>query len=323
MGSVLHKRTVMLGVVVAVVSVIGATSSPVGPGAPGQALSGCRPRPPRSPVAVSRSSGDRRECRPLRRRGKLYRRDVGRNADTLVGRATVTHNLMTGNQFSGSCPASAQLVVTAGAARHDVAREPCDRLDDRPRLSTVSEASTLGRRCRAALRRRTRRRMTPLTSRRELLPTHAAAVDRDRRGSGRGRSRRPPARGWPVPRRGAGGLRWSPADAVSAKVESDVRDRILRQPPSARGPPASGDRHARSTVAVPRNGSPASRPCDASSSAGARYEHALPGDLVHHRHQATSGRIGLGGGKRVQTDRSPMSTAASEREVVRSLTVVG
>ena len=35
---------------------------------------------------------------------KLYRRDVGRNADTLVGQATVTHSLMTGNRFSAKLP---------------------------------------------------------------------------------------------------------------------------------------------------------------------------------------------------------------------------
>jgi hypothetical protein len=35
---------------------------------------------------------------------KLYRRDAGRNADVLVGKATVSHNLMGGNVFSPKLP---------------------------------------------------------------------------------------------------------------------------------------------------------------------------------------------------------------------------
>jgi len=35
---------------------------------------------------------------------KLYKREVGQNADTYVGKATVTYNAMTGNAFSGTIP---------------------------------------------------------------------------------------------------------------------------------------------------------------------------------------------------------------------------
>ena len=57
---------------------------------------------------------------------KLYEREVGRSADTYVGKATVTHDLMTGNVFQGVIPRlKRSCVVTArwgGNARYCASR---------------------------------------------------------------------------------------------------------------------------------------------------------------------------------------------------------
>jgi hypothetical protein len=109
MASVLRRRTVMLAVVlaVAVASVIGA-----------YVLAGSAPATTRQPAPVwLATAATPQSGRSLTVFGgidvnadlsgavvKLYRRDVGRNADTLVGQATVAHSLMTGNRFSVKLP---------------------------------------------------------------------------------------------------------------------------------------------------------------------------------------------------------------------------
>ena len=109
MGSVLRRRAVMLGVV---------SPSPSASLIGAYVLAGSAPATTRQPAPVwLGTAATTQSGRSLTVFGgidvnadlsgavvKLYRRDVGRNADTLVGQATVTNSLMTGNRFSAKLP---------------------------------------------------------------------------------------------------------------------------------------------------------------------------------------------------------------------------
>ena len=104
MRSVLRKRTVMLGVVLVLVA-----ASLVG----GYALAGSAPATTRQPAPIWLGTlGTTTSGRALLVGGgidvkadlggavvKLYKREVGQNTNTYVGKATVSYSRITGNQF--------------------------------------------------------------------------------------------------------------------------------------------------------------------------------------------------------------------------------
>ena len=119
MRSVLRKRTVMFGVVLVAIaaSLVGA-----------YALAGSAPASTRQPAPVwLDTAGTTLTGRSLTVAGiidvradlngaavRLYRRDVGQNVSTYVGKATVTYSRLTGNQFYAKLPRlKRSCVVTA------------------------------------------------------------------------------------------------------------------------------------------------------------------------------------------------------------------